>query len=345
MKSKRIEFIDLSRGLAILFMIMVHVLEEMSSGSVYDSWFGSVIEFLGGPPAAPVFMFLMGTSMMFSKKVYMKTNIIRGVKLLALAYFLNIIREVLPALAFNEYSSKELTLAFWVIDILHFSGMAIIILSVIRKKLRHPVIWIGLGVLVAGISPLLWGNMSGNPILDWFLTLLWGTGGEAVAFPVFPWLSYPLFGMAFGYWLKETDNQKLYVNKSAIVGLCCLITGSILVATNYEFHIGDYWRTGPGGIIWITGFVLISLFLSNIFSTYYPKNTIKGILHYWSSHVTAFFVIHWIIIGWLSFFIEVDSVFLSFLMMIGIASISDLCTRLWSHKIMKNIKLHGKNFR
>ncbi|OPL09890.1 MAG: hypothetical protein AVO34_12720 [Firmicutes bacterium ML8_F2] len=53
-KRERLEFVDLARGMAVIFMIAVHVLMVYANNTVKESPFGVVVEFLGGPPAAPV---------------------------------------------------------------------------------------------------------------------------------------------------------------------------------------------------------------------------------------------------------------------------------------------------
>ena len=64
----RIRAFDLARGLAVVFMIDVHVLWHWGSPATWSKPIGLVISFLGGPTAAPVFMFLMGASLAFSSR-------------------------------------------------------------------------------------------------------------------------------------------------------------------------------------------------------------------------------------------------------------------------------------
>jgi len=343
MQKNRILFIDLARGLAILFMVMVHVLEEISLENVQDSLFGEILEFLGGPPAAPVFMFLMGTSFVFSARSDLKQGVIRGVKLLALAYLMNFLRGTLPAwitLWLNIWSPQDLAPytplnLFTLVDILQFSGLALIILPFVRRYIKKPIYWLLLAFAVAVFSPHLWGRMSGIVPLDWLLTLLWGTG-DMVAFPVFPWLVYPLCGMAFGVWLLSAENRQHYLRLSALAGLGCLLIGTIITATDYEFHVGDYWRSGSGVLIWIIGFTLVELFGCSLLVNKWPTNAAFRVLYFWSSRVTAFYFIHWIIIGWLSFFmtywIDIDSIASSLLVMCLVAVCTHFCFYWWSNR-------------
>ena len=55
--------LDVAKALAIPYMVIIHVYEELSvvdCGVRPDSLFRGVLEFLGGPLATPVFMFAMG---------------------------------------------------------------------------------------------------------------------------------------------------------------------------------------------------------------------------------------------------------------------------------------------
>jgi hypothetical protein len=51
---------DLLKGFAVLFMIQVHIMEQFASHDTYNSMFGELSLFLGGPPCAPVFLAVMG---------------------------------------------------------------------------------------------------------------------------------------------------------------------------------------------------------------------------------------------------------------------------------------------
>lgn len=334
---QRFHFIDLARGLAIIFMAMVHVLGEMSSPLVNDSLFGAVVTFLGGPPAAPVFVFLLGTSLILSRKHSAIATAQRGMKLLALAYLLNLVRESIPSsialylgvISKNDLASGGLLSTLLVVDILHFAGLALIILSMVRKGFQNPAHYIIVAGIIALSSPFLWGHMTNQPVLDWLLTLLWGTGGEMVAFPIFPWLTYSLLGMAFGHLLLQYSDLRDYLNKAALTGLCCLSLGTLLILNNYSYHVGDYWRSGPGLIIWITGFILLFLFLCQKITTTFVSHHLLDLLYYWSSKVTVFYVIHWILIGWMSFFIYVNSISMTVFLMALILALSHMFTTIY----------------
>jgi hypothetical protein len=262
-----------------------------------------------------------------------------------LAYLLNFLRFTLPVflglksgvLTVDDIAPYTPSSLFWIVDILHFAGLALILLALVRRFLSRPVLWPMLAGIVAIGSPLLWGRMSGEPVLDWLLTLLWGMGGEDVAFPVFPWLCYPLTGMAFGSWLSTSSDQNKLFKRAAGVGLGLLLLGTIVILTNPEFHIGDYWRSGPGALIWISGFVLLWLAICYWVVKYIPANFLFNLLYYWSIHVTAFYFLHWVIIGWGTGIVgyQEQQWLVVVLLMIVVAGLADLGTRVWVHQIWR----------
>jgi hypothetical protein len=320
-------------------MVLVHVLETYAKPEVQGSVFGWVIEFLGGPPAAPVFMFLMGASLAFSRRAAPARGLRRGLWLLFLGYLLNFTRGALPtylALQAGLCTPEELgphtpTYELTQADILHLAGLALIILTALRACVPMTYLWVLMSVGVAAVSPLLWGVLSGQPVLDWLLTLLWGVGGEHVAFPVFPWLSYPLIGMAFGHWLRACQDQGTVFRRGTAVGLALVATGTVVILTNPDFHIGDYWRSGPGAVVWIAGFVLVWLGICHAISQRVRKSAVVGVLSYWSENVTVFYFLHWVIIGWgvgIAGFQEL-SLIPTIISMVVAAVLADGATRLW----------------
>ena len=57
---ERVRAFDLAAGLAVFFMILVHILWHWGAQPTWTTPVGLVISFAAGPTAAPVFVFLMG---------------------------------------------------------------------------------------------------------------------------------------------------------------------------------------------------------------------------------------------------------------------------------------------
>jgi len=336
--AQRVQAFDLARGLAVLFMVAVHVLQTFATPEVYDSPFGWAIDFLGGPPAAPVFVFLMGAVLAFSRHAGTWQLVRRGVLLLALAYALNALRGSLPVwialqagVPASDLGGTTPIRELLIVDILHFAGMACLLLAIVRRLTQKPWVWIVLAASIATVSPWIWGTMSGWPPLDFVLTLLWGMGDEAVAFPVFSWLVFPLVGMAVGKWLDTSSDPGQTLRRAAWAGAGLLLVGGVLTVTDVSFHLGDYWRTGPGGLMAIAGFVLFWVWLCDLVAAYVLPTAVGRILAFWSRHVTAFYFIHWVLIGWSVLLVgyEVLGIPGTLIGMLAILAASDLLTRIW----------------
>ena len=143
----------------------------------------------------------------------------------------------------------------------------------------------------------MWGRMSGRPLLDGCLALLWGTD-VTVQFPALPWISYPLNGMAFGAWLAASADRDALFRRAAGVGAILLLTGGLLILNRSSFHLGDYFRSGPGAVIAFTGFALVWLAVCHWLVTHVRANAFFRLCYEWSAHITVFYCVHWIIIGW-----------------------------------------------
>ena len=324
MQTKSLGFIDTTRALAAFFMVFTHVVGLYSTNAIAEhSFFGKAIGLLGEAPAAPVFMVAMGILFSYKGKADFHLNIKRGIKLLFKGYALNIARIILPGLVFllflifesshsggqdnlgSEMSKKALDSIF-VIDILHLAGLSYIVLSVFQKLGLKNYSIVFVMTAVAFISPVIWGMGTSLPFIGRGFDLLWGTGGEQVSFPLFPWLVYPLLGMILGNIyrdpLKLTPRTMLY--QAGLGGVLAAI-GLVMALGNWEYHFGDYWRTGPGGLFVYTGFVLIWLSLFFLLNDFIPS-FFAEFFRFVSRNITNFYITQWLIISIGIVFVEED---------------------------------------
>ena len=60
---ERVRAFDLAAGLAVFFMILVHVLWHWGTPDTWTTPIGEAISYAAGPTATPVFLFLIGASL------------------------------------------------------------------------------------------------------------------------------------------------------------------------------------------------------------------------------------------------------------------------------------------
>ncbi len=300
----RLRFLDIARGLAIVFMVFQHVQLLFAVGSGEDSALGVTFLLLGTAPAAPVFMVAMGFLFGSSTRTGVRSGVVRGLQLFALGYALNLLRFVLPLLVRGDPQAIELFGgtwwgAFFEIDILQLAGLSLIVLGPVKRYAHDPRLVLALAVAVAVVSPLLWGVGGGSVVLD----PLWGLG-EWVSFPLFPWLAYPLLGLALaGFTVQATSADRL-MRAWALAGAAAVLAGAALVmlvtASAGILVFGDYYRSGLPVQLLLAGFVLLWLPLLWWLDRRLAWRAVPRYLTSLSRNITAVYLIQWVLVGWLA---------------------------------------------
>jgi uncharacterized membrane protein len=316
-QKQRFISLDLGRGLAMVFVVVIHVIEQLSSQEVKDSLFGGLAHMGTSMCAAAMFMFLMGAGVSLSRSTTFLSGIRRGLGLILLGYALNILRGTIPTyagLAANMFTLEDLQphsplFVTIEIDILQFAGLALIAIALVRKISMHWLVWIAAGAVALILSPLGSDSNISSPILKYAVNCLWSID-EYSHFPLLPWLSYPLFGMAFGQLLKSSKNRQIFFTRSAVIGFILCLVGGYLAYNYSGFSIHD-WRSGdynegavhPWWVVFVTGVLLISLAFYQVLATRLPGNIVFNWLCFWSREVTLMYCIQWIVIGGIVVFI------------------------------------------
>lgn len=226
--------------------------------------------------------------------------------LLALAYILNTLKFLVPVWTgtmpaqllsdFGIPAGPEGTLHLFLLgDILQLAAIALIILALLQKLPNYHYWAMALALLITLTTPLLWSIQHTNPFINYLFSLGWGYNAQ-VFFPVFPWLVYPLTGMAAGHYLQTVPN---FFPKAALAGCFLAATGWLISATDPAFHWGDFYRTAQGGTLYYTGFLLIWLYVCHLAVKFIPWNAFFQLLTRLSRHITRVYFVQWILIFWL----------------------------------------------
>lgn len=303
---ERVRGFDLARGLAVVFMIGVHVLWHWGAPDTWTSPIGQVISLLGGPTAAPVFMFLMGASLAFTSRTSFRSLAVRGLWLLWLGYLLNFLRGVIPAylglttgvVTAEQIAPFTLPWLATTVDVHHMAGLSLISLAALRVAARPGWWWLVLGAGVVLAGPFLRGLEFGTPLLDGPLTPVLG-GAPNVYYAVVPWIAYPLVGAVFGSLVARATNRTRVFRWGAVVGVAlCLVGIGLFVVDPPVFDVNTYWRMPPSYFVAITGLVLVWLFACDLAARRIPANRAFDFLYGWSSRVIAIYFTHWVVVGW-----------------------------------------------
>jgi len=306
---ERVRAFDLARGLAIVFMIGVHVLWHWGAPDTWTSPIGQVISFLGGPTAAPVFMFLMGASLAFSSRASFSSLAVRGLWLLWLGYLLNFLRGVIPAylglstglVTADQIAPFTLPWLATTVDVHHMAGLSLIAIAALRLAARPNWIWLAIAGAVVLSGPFLRGLQFGTPLLDGPLTPVLG-GAPNVYYAVVPWVAFPLCGAVFGGVVARAGMGRSRIRVfrlGALVGVALCVVGlGLFIVDPPTFDVGTYWRMPPSYFVGITGLVLVWLWACDLAVRHVRANGVFAFLYGWSASVIAIYFTHWLVVGW-----------------------------------------------
>lgn len=288
---------DLLKGLAVIFMIAVHITELLLLPEHYETTAGSILLFLGGPPAAPVFMMMMGYYLAHSKKTPAK-NLTRGIIIFLGGILLNILlnASLLYLIYFEELSYNPFHYIFGV-DILALAGIGIIIISLLQliKRNSIPLFALSAGIVIIISTLLPFNYVSENEFVRYLLAYVF-TREFWSYFPLFPWLLYPLAGYTTALVLNK------YLLSRKIIALTALLFIPFVIFTTPRI-IEDitilyaYYHHGIKLALWIL------LFTIGYASIIYliPEKAANIPLLIWvrwlGKYVTAAYVLQWVLLG------------------------------------------------
>jgi uncharacterized membrane protein len=303
---ERIRAFDLAAGLAVFFMILVHVLWHWGRPETWTTPIGETISFAAGPTAAPVFVFLVGASLGAARPGRAEELVARGLWLLFLGYVLNFLRGVIPGwlgTSFGIVSPQQIWpyTPWWLattVDLHHVVGLSLVAIALLRTRVDPSARWIALGAALVFAAPWLRMVRFGTPVLDAPLTPILSSAPN-VYYAVVPWLAYALVGAVFGATIAGARDRTTVFRRGAALGTGLLVAGGFLIlATHPGFDVFTYWRQPPAFVVAIIGIVLVWLALCDAASRIGPIDSRLGIVYGWSERIIAMYFTHWVVVGW-----------------------------------------------
>ena len=222
--------LDVAKVFAILYMVIIHVYEEMSVVRYWsrpDSLFRVVLEFLGGPLAAPVFMFAMGVGMVYTKHRTPRAFAMRGLRLLLASYLLNVVRMTIPFylahLSGDSWGHWTVVDTIGLIDILQFAGMAFLLTALLEKWKAGRWGILAVALVLQGVGTVFLHSFDGLPSATQYAVGLFFHTNPNVCFPLTLWYVFPAFGLCFGEYLQTVGDKKTMYNRIALLSAAGLL--------------------------------------------------------------------------------------------------------------------------
>jgi uncharacterized membrane protein len=297
--SGRLVLPDLLKGIAVLLMIQVHLMELFAKQELYDGFLGKVSLFLGGPPAAPVFMAVMGYFLAKSGSGTW-SFIRRGLRLIVYGFLLNIgLNLHLFYHIFTGQSSLSPLPYLFGVDILFLAGLSIIVVALFRLILHDKVfLWLIVMLLVASATIFLPVGDGSNGWSDYLLAYFYKATWWSY-FPLFPWLAYPLAGYCSSLIYDKYSQTNISRPKLYQVALIILIPIAVFFTFGFKVttDLQAYYHHSVSYFLWALLFLGEWTILFHFIITYLPENPVMKYLQWTGHNVTAFYVFQWLIIG------------------------------------------------
>ena len=259
---------DYVKALMVFLIVITHIYLSYSNGCLYN-----ILVVLLGIITASITMFMMGIGMKYSRHHEPKYYFSRGIVLLTVSQFLNLIRDSLPNLiawfiiGHQNFISRSLLV--FQSDIMTFAGISFLFLALLKKmKLSDKSILI-VGIIMNFSSFILYIIMKtpNNYLVSIFLGFFLLTNAEAY----FPFCSYFIF-VAYGYWLggiyQKISNKEKFYNRILLFCLPIVTIFIYLRITNNIPFFNQYsaiecYSLMPGPIAWM--YCLNNITVSAIF--------------------------------------------------------------------------------
>ena len=328
---------DLLKGIAVILMIQVHLTELFATPDFYESTWGSISLFLGGVPAAPLFMMVMGYYVAQSTKG-LQFELVRGIKLIVWGFALNI------GLNLNLYYhiyNEEFILNPWEylfgVDILFLAGVSIMVVGLLKYLIKTNIWGYLTTILLVVLLPEFTEIPKPTGITAYFMAFVYSQAWWSY-FPLIPWLAYVLVGFTFN--LMEKNMMPFYCKyKSVVLSVSFLIW---IFSFNFGFktatNLPQYYHHGilffafalNMVILWTAVAYHITLTTNNLF--------IK-LIEWMGQQVTRIYVFQWLIIGNLAtVFYKTQSGLNLLIWYLVILSCSLLATYFWDKLRRKTYK-------
>ena len=314
--------LDVAKVFAILYMVTIHVYEEMSVVNYYwarpDNAFRFILEFLGGPLAAPVFMFAMGVGMVYTKRRTPRAFAIRGLKLLAASYLLNVVRMTIPyllaILSGESWGHWTVIDTIGLVDILQFAGMAFLLMALLEKWKAGRWVILAVALLLQGLGLILLHSFDGLPSAAQYALGLFFHTNYNVCFPLTLWFVYPAFGLCFGEYLQTVADKGTMYNRIAILSAAGVLAFSAGMkylgwnpVDNFALARDVYYIQHLPGTLWTLCVIGLQLFVCYRISLLLSKPLATG-AEFISRRLNTIYLIQWLIIPYTVILMEAAGV-------------------------------------
>ena len=338
---------DYAKVIAIVFMVLIHVWEELSyfdcSGAAPTGFWHNLLQFGAGPLAAPLFMFAMGVGICYSSHRSPRDFAKRGIQLFFTGYLLNFFRNgIYYAIYYWVHGNWDISMLIYQSfngDILHFAGLTFLLVALF-KKCKMPVLTMGGVAIVMQIV----GYLLSRYVLvseGWSYVVGHFYYAENCCFPLLQWFVYPVAGIIFAKYLRHiTDKDKFYhsvmsISTVLLIGFCSALYFMGYDIQNFYILKDDiYYQQEFFHSTFTVLIILIELSLLYFATKKINIKAISSTVNYISAKLNTIYIIQWMLVGTATFVVmmaDIDDLSAAHAILLGFAFVilSVLISRLY----------------
>jgi len=323
---------DFIKGVAIFSMVQVILMEVFAQPHIVSGIVGKVSLFLGGPPAAPVFLTVMGYYIAHNKHTF-RHNIDRGLRLILIGILLNIGESMAMWMQPGHVLAASDFFHFLMgADILIVAGLSLLIMAVLIAIFEGIVpVFLFLIPVVLLIQYVLPPVAQTHPNSIW-LPFLYGKY-PASYFPIIPWFAYVLAGYSFFQFKRYFVSDQLKHSQTAKIILLVLSGVILLTTAPFGFNVSIkrilFSHHGILFFLFCVNYVFWWL-LSARAIVGRVDNRITRYVEWLGKNVTAFYVFFMLVVGNLSVVLYKKEGYAELILwFIGLMLVTSLLVLLW----------------
>lgn len=312
---RQVEF-DYAKTIAIFFMVVIHVIEEISIVNVDtlpSGFWENFFQFGAGPMAAPVFVFSMGVGIVFSRNQEPVQLFKRGIKLWVVAMVLNVCRDAIPYLiacliSGNAPVWEEMRLNLFNIDILHFAGLAFMLTALFKKLKVSVLALVPIAIIMQAVGNELSLAFKPSGTAEIFLSYFFNTDGDLSCFPLLTWYAMLAFGILAGTIILTYRDNLDTIYKIGLWGGLSLLIGYVVGFHYYDLDIrylhalyeNAFYRQTFFHFLYNALIIIIEISLLHMITRRMKSNI--AFFEFCGKNLTTIYVVQWMIIGWIAAF-------------------------------------------
>lgn len=306
---------DYLKGGFMLFIYLIHAFQATQSK---ESTLFQGIYIFATMTGAAIFMFVMGMGTVYSKNTTPIALTKSGIRMVIYQYLNNLAYVAALVIPYpfvsgrlSEAGAKTFQMLLWIYfqytNIFFISGIIYLVLALLKKMKIHTVWYAVIGTAVSILAPFVYGKPVNIPILGYLTKLLIGDA-YYVSFTPLYFLSYALFGVAFGHILRRVKDKVKFYGILTIPSVTIVAVWWILMFQKYGTNISEmrkafgYAYIHPNFWHVLASLAHILLFAAIVYymeshggkepGSSNPSNPIARQILYYSKHISKYYALH-----------------------------------------------------